>query len=166
MNRQATTRSRSHGLRGRGFREPGFRGRGRFGEHGRDDRGSFAVELATGAGIFILAMAILAVAVQTRQASDAVGQAVREAARAVSLAASPTDAAQQADVTARTTLAGSGCAPDSISLRTDTADFRPGGWVTVTARCRVDLLLGPSRWVDSTADEIIDRFRGGIGSRP
>ncbi len=133
---------------------------------GAADRGSFAVELAAGFGIFVLALAVLAVAFQTRQASDAVGEAVREAARAASLATSPADATRQATDTARAALASSGCAPDSVTLHTDTSDFRAGGWVTVTAHCRVDLLLGPSRWIDSTADEIIDRFRGGLDTSP
>ncbi|EYT91125.1 hypothetical protein ThrDRAFT_03227 [Frankia casuarinae] len=140
---------------------------GREGASEQDrDRGAYSVEFAAGWLIFLMAVAILAVAFQAQQARSGVRHAAREGARAASLAATPADAEQQADMVARRALTASSCAAGSETVSTDVTGFGAGGVVTVTAGCRVHLVLGPSRTVTASRDEVIDRFRGGLRDRP
>jgi Flp pilus assembly protein TadG len=129
------------------------------------DRGSYAVEFAAGWAIFLLAVAIIAVAFQTEQARSGVRDAAREAARAASLAATSDDARQQADAVARRALAGGSCAAGSENVAVDVSEFGAGGIIAVTVRCRIRVVLGPSRTAEASSDEVIDRYRGGLPDR-
>lgn len=128
---------------------------------GRDD-GSYAVEFAVAAAVVLLALLIVAVAYQASQSSAAVTAAAREAARAASLAASPAEAESAADqiVHARITP-GSGPCTD-VSVVTTTTSFHAAGTVHVAVTCRTASLFGHRRVVHASADEIIDRYRGGL----
>jgi hypothetical protein len=125
------------------------------------DGGSFAVELAAAFGAWVLGIAVLAVAYQVQASSNSVAHAAREAARAASLTADPSTAARTARDTATGRLAAGACQPDSVAVDVDTTRFRAGGTVTVIVRCRTDPPIGPSRTLTATADEVIDRYRGG-----
>lgn len=104
-----------------------------------DERGTMTVELV----LFVpVLFALLAFLVGLGRAADARGRltgAVRDAARAASLAPTPTAAAQAAQDTALANLSGAGLECRDPQVSTDTASFTPGGTVRVTIRCGLDL---------------------------
>lgn len=121
-------------LRGRLSRDQGC-SRGRA----RDDRGTLTVELVL---LTPLLFALLAFLVGLGRAADARGRlvgAVRDAARAASLATTPADASRAAHGTALANLQGAGLECRNPQVTTDTSSFRPGGAVRVTIRCALDL---------------------------
>lgn len=104
-----------------------------------DDRGTLTVELVL---LTPLIFALLAFLVGLGRAADARGRmtgAVRDAARAASLATNPEAAAQAARDTALADLAGAGLECRQPQISTDTRQFTPGGQVTVTIGCTLDL---------------------------
>lgn len=105
----------------------------------RDDRGTMTVELVL---LTPLLFALLAFLVGLGRAADARGQltgAVRDAARAASLAPTPAAAATAARETALADLQGAALHCRNPQITTDTALFTPGGQVSVTIRCTLDL---------------------------
>ncbi|WP_239309763.1 hypothetical protein [Frankia sp. Cj3] len=126
------------------------------------DAGSFSLEFAAGWAIFLLAVVVVVVVYQAQESGTAVTTAAREAARAASLTADQDEAVAAATSLARTLLAESVCNRNSIDVTTATDGFRAGGTVTVAVSCRTDPPIGPSRTVRATAEEIIDRYRGGL----
>ena len=103
------------------------------------DRGSLTVELII---LTPVLLALLAFVVGLGRAADARGRltgAVRDAARAASLAATPAAATSAAEDTALADLAGAGLACRNPQVSTDTSKFTPGGTVRVTVRCGLDL---------------------------
>jgi Flp pilus assembly protein TadG len=89
-----------------------------------------------------LVFALLAFVVGLGRSADARGRltgAARDAARAASLTATPDAASQAAASTATADLVGAGLECRDPQIATDTAAFRPGGQVTVTIRCTLDL---------------------------
>jgi Flp pilus assembly protein TadG len=106
---------------------------------GRGEQGSLTVELIL---LTPLIFALLAFLVGLGRTADARGRlvgAVRDAARAASLATTPTAAQQVANDTALANLAGAGLACQDPHVTTDTTAFTPGGTVRVTVRCVLDL---------------------------
>jgi Flp pilus assembly protein TadG len=124
--------------------------------------GSASVEFAAAFGVWILGVAVLAAAYHLQATSNVVAHAAREAARAASLAADPGAAARVARQTASARLAQSPCEPGSVGVEVDTSDFRAGGIVVVSVHCRTDPPIGPVRILRSSADEVVDRYRGGV----
>lgn len=105
----------------------------------RDDRGTLTVELVL---ITPLLFALLAFLVGLGRTADARGRlvgAVRDAARAASLASTPTAASRAAQETALANLQGADLECRDPQVTTDTTTFRPGGTVRVTIRCALDL---------------------------
>jgi Flp pilus assembly protein TadG len=127
----------------------------------RDERGSFGVELAAGFGIWVLGIVVLATVYQIQASSNVVAHAAREAVRAASLAADPMTATRVAEQTVVARLASSPCEPGTVAVDVDTTRFGAAGTVAVTVSCRTDPPIGSSRLLTSSADEVIDRFRGG-----
>src|SRR5262249_1482629 len=68
-----------------------------------------------------------------------VDSAARQAARAASLARDPEVAAAQARATATAALAENRITCDQMSIAVNTADYGPGGTVTVTVQCTTRL---------------------------
>ncbi|WP_131770942.1 hypothetical protein [Candidatus Protofrankia californiensis] len=126
------------------------------------DTGSFSLEFAVGFAVIVLAILLVAVAYQVRATSAAVTAAARQAARAASLTASPDQARAAASQRVRDRLASGPCQTGTVDVTTDTADFHAGGIVAVTVACQTQRLLGPSRRIVGHADEVIDRYRGGL----
>ena len=126
------------------------------------ERGSVALELPVGFLIWALALLVLASAYQLQSGSDDVADAAEQAARAASLTASPTDATSIARTTARARLGTGACQPGTVTVTVDVSDYRAGGTVAVTVSCRTHPLIGGSRTVRSTSDDVIDRYRGGL----
>lgn len=133
----------------------------------RGDEGSVAAEVAI--AIPVLVAMLLLVGVLLARGVDArlrLDDAARQAARAASLTRDPaaaTLAAQQA-TTAALTHAGVDC--DAPSVAVDTTGFVPGGIVTVTVSCRLDLsyaaallATGDQRTLTATASSPIDIYR-------
>ena len=103
------------------------------------DRGSLTVELVV---LTPLLLALLAFVVGLGRTADARGRltgAVRDAARAASLAPSAAAATSAARDTALADLAGAGLECLDPQVSTDTRDFLPGGTVRVTIHCALDL---------------------------
>ena len=101
--------------------------------------GAMTVELVL---LTPLLFALLAFLVGLGRATDARGRltgAVRDAARAASLAPTRQAANDAARRTALADLTGAGLECRRPQVRTDTRAFRPGGQVAVTIRCTLDL---------------------------
>ncbi len=102
-------------------------------------RGAMTVELVL---LTPLLFALLAFLVGLGRAADARGRltgAVRDAARAASLAPTPDAASRAARDTALADLQGAGLECRQPQISTDTRNFTPGGQVTVDVRCTLDL---------------------------
>jgi Flp pilus assembly protein TadG len=105
----------------------------------RNERGTMTVELVL---LTPVLFALLAFIVGLGRAADARGQltgAVRDAARAASLASSPDAARVAAREAALADLEGANLHCRHPQVHTDTELFIPGGQVTVTIRCTLDL---------------------------
>jgi hypothetical protein len=48
-----------------------------------------------------------------------------------------------------------------VGVDVDVSDFHAAGTVTVTVTCRTRPRIGPARTLSSSADEVIDTYRGG-----
>lgn len=95
-----------------------------------------AVELALLTVPLVTILLLIAALGRFSDARDQVTEAARDAARQASTYLSPTVAASQAALVARSELSGV-CAHASIT--TNTSDLHPGGQVTVTVSCPVPL---------------------------
>lgn len=133
----------------------------------RGEEGSVAAEVAI--AIPVLVAVLLLVGVLLARGVDArlrLDDAAHQAARAASLTRNPdaaTLAAQQA-AAASLTDAGLDCGDPSVAV--DTSNFAPGGVVTVTVSCRLDLsyaaallATGDQRTLTATASSPIDVYR-------
>lgn len=133
----------------------------------RAERGTIAVEVAVIAPAFIFLMLLVVFAGKVSEANGNVERAASEAARAASLRQHPGDAAADAQETARQNLLRAGVPCLGLTTSVDTSDFRPGGTVTVTVRCRASMadvsLIGVpgTRTFSARAVEVIDTYRGG-----
>lgn len=131
----------------------------------RTDTGSVAAELAL-VTPFLIALLVL-VAVVIARGVDArlrLDDAAHQAARAASLARTAPAAASAARSTATTALASAGVNCGSVTVGTS-GNFAPGGTVTVTLACWVNLsgasllVVPTSRTLQASATEPIDVFR-------
>ena len=131
-----------------------------------DDRGSITTELVLVTPVAIALLCLVALVGRTASAREQVDEASRDAARAASLERDPFSATSAADASAAQSLttAGFDCTATRISV--DTADFTPGGQVSVRIECDVPLsdlgLIGVSgvRTVESSAVSVVDTYRG------
>ena len=128
-------------------------------EQAREQTGAMTVELVL---LTPLVFALLAFVVGLGRTADArvlLTGAVRDAARAASLAPTPSAAEDEARRTALADLGGAGLECGSPQIHTDTRDFRPGGQVEVTIRCTLDLsalvLSGLPGRMTLTADAVV-----------
>ncbi|GAB4054806.1 TadE/TadG family type IV pilus assembly protein [Catellatospora paridis] len=102
----------------------------------RPDHGATAVELALAVPILLLGLLLMLVSYRAGAVHIDVTSAAGAAARAASAQRTTVAAAAAAEQTARAHL-GSVC--DSATVTVDTADFRPGGSVTVSLTCTVSI---------------------------
>jgi hypothetical protein len=129
---------------------------------GFPDAGSAALELAVGVFAWAAGLLLVASAYQLLGSRDDVAHAAGAAARAAAMAPTVREAAEAARVTAERRLAIGPCERGSVTVRVDGRDFRAGGTIQVDVSCRTDPLLGGTRTVTATADEVLDRYRGGL----
>ncbi|MBS2965643.1 pilus assembly protein [Actinocrinis puniceicyclus] len=103
-------------------------------------RGSATTELVLLTPLLILLVLFLAGLGRLAHAHALVADAAAQAARAATLHyLSPAQATASAAQTATDALANAGLACASQNTRVDTVNDRPGGSITVTLSCRVDL---------------------------
>jgi Flp pilus assembly protein TadG len=106
----------------------------------RRERGSATAELVLLTPLLILFVLFLVGLGRLAHAHALVGDAAAQAARAATLHyLSPGQAAQAAQQTAADALRSAGVACASQTTSVDTANDHPGGSITVTLQCRVDL---------------------------
>ena len=128
-----------------------------------DDRGSVAAEATVVAPVLLLLFVVAAVVVyRTVSTRLQLSEAAHEAARAASLATTSTAAINAAQATAAAELDGGLCTSTNVTV--DVSDFRPGGLVTVSITCRVDLADAPSGVPDTatmtaSSSSPVDRWR-------
>lgn len=133
----------------------------------RTERGTIAVEVAVIAPAFIFLMLLVVFAGKVSEADGNVERAASEAARAASLRQHPSDATADAQAAARQNLLRAGVSCLDLTTSVDTSEFRPGGTVTITVRCRASMadvsIIGVpgTRTFTARAIEVIDTYRGG-----
>lgn len=135
----------------------------------RAERGSAAVEMVLITPLLILVLLFVLFCGRLAHARLRLDDAAHQAARAASLARDPSTASAAAASAADQALNSSGASCASHSAVVDVAGFRPGGAVTVTVSCTIEVgdLSGlhlPGR-VTQTASStsVVDTFRGVSG---
>lgn len=131
------------------------------------ERGAVSSEFAVVMAAFLTAFMLLVVfAGRVAQAENDVRSAAQEAARAASLAGDANAAINEANRVAQANLttAGMSCA-NGLAVDVSTANFSPGGWVTVTVSCNASfadvasLSVPGSRVFTGAATEVVDTYR-------
>jgi Flp pilus assembly protein TadG len=121
---------------------PARRGRGCLAGRGgraRADWGSAAAELVLITPLLMLLLLLIVAAGRLVDARLQVDSAAMQAARAASLARDPAAASADADATAQAALASEHITCSPLAVSPDTADFIPGGQVSVQVSCTVSL---------------------------
>ncbi|WP_233359080.1 TadE/TadG family type IV pilus assembly protein [Thermomonospora amylolytica] len=113
--------------------------RARAARRRRDDRGGLSLELVLLTPVFVMFLMLLAAAGRVVDAKSQIDGAARDAARAASIARSAGDAEAYAGRAAARSLAGHHWCRGGPQVVTDTGQWGPGGRVTVTVTCTVDL---------------------------
>ena len=133
----------------------------------RGDRGeSGPVEVVIIASVLLMLIFAVVAAGRVSAAKIDVQHAARSGARAAAMRGSTGDAIVAAEFVVESTLHEQGVACASSSVSFD-GDLQPGGRVTVTVRCTVDLgdltqvgVPGSKTYIAS-ASEVVDAHRGG-----
>ena len=132
-----------------------------------DERGSVAAELTL---LMPALLGLLLFVVFCGRLADArlrVDDAAHQAARAATIARSPTQAGTDARAAAWNSLAQAGVSYRHLAIDTQLAGFQPGATLSVTLTCHLDasdlalLSLPTTIEVSARADSVIDRWRGG-----
>lgn len=142
--------------------------------HRTADGGSVATEVVLLTPVLIAILMFVGVVIHRGVHSRLlVNSAAHHSARAATLARTPATAMSAANATATSTLVSGGVTCASFTVDVDLDSLRPGGNVTVTVSCDVDLsqalMLGvPStRRLTARASEPIDTWRSiPDGGRP
>lgn len=128
--------------------------------------GAASVEAVLVTGFFVVCVLVVAAVGRSVWGRLAVDGASYDAAVAASLARDPTAAVKAAQDAVASVLSARRVACQHIDVAVDTADFRPGGSVTVDIDCQVDwsdlslLGLPPDHMLHGHFMETIDRYRG------
>ena len=134
-----------------------------------EESGSVATELVLLTPLLILMLLFVVALGRTVSARMEVDGAAAQAARAASIARDPATATAMAEQAATTALGSDHVTCADLTVTTDTADFAPGGQVSVTVTCTVDLAdlvglrLPASQSIISTSTAVIDLYRA-VGS--
>lgn len=132
----------------------------------RPQRGSASLELVLATPALIALLLLVVAGGRVVQARGDVDAMARDAARAASVARSPAEAVARAEAMVHERVGQGGVQCREPAVATDTAAFRPGGFVGVSVTCHVDLaavtLLGisASRSIEGRATEVVDERRG------
>lgn len=132
----------------------------------RDERGSAAAELTLLTPLLIVLLLFVVSCGRLADTKLRINDVAHQAARAATLARSPSQATSNAQATASAALASAGITCQSLSVSTDTQGLKPGSTVTVTVSCSVGLgdltSLGVpgSRVFESSFSSPVDVWRG------
>ncbi|KLL10571.1 MULTISPECIES: TadE/TadG family type IV pilus assembly protein [Protofrankia] len=108
-------------------------------DSGTGDRGSATTELVLIIPVLLLMLLFLILCYRISTTRLRVTDVAHQAARAASLARTPTEAAADARSTAQDVLADTGVTCQDLTVDTDTTRLTPGGLVHVTVSCTVTL---------------------------
>lgn len=133
----------------------------------RGERGSAAIEVAIGAPVMLMLVALVVFGGRIALARQSVTVAAESAARAASISRSATAASSSAERTARDVLADAGCRSVEVSVDARAFASPPGtpGSVHATVTCHVDLAGLPLAAPDGlaltdTGSSALDTYRG------
>lgn len=132
----------------------------------RDERGSAAAELTLLTPLLILLLLFVVLCGRLADTKLRINDVAHQAARAATLARTPSQATANAQSTASAALASAGITCQSLTVSTDTQGLKPGSTVTVTVSCTVGLgdlaMLGVpgSRTFESSFSSPVDVWRG------
>ncbi|MGB3441132.1 MAG: TadE/TadG family type IV pilus assembly protein [Actinophytocola sp.] len=132
----------------------------------RDERGSAAAEVTLLTPLLILLLLFVVFCGRLADTKLRINDVAHQAARAATLARTPSQATANAQTTASAALASAGITCQSLSVSTDTQGLKPGSTVTVTVSCSVGLgdltALGVpgSRTFESSFSSPVDVWRG------
>jgi len=130
------------------------------------DRGSAAAELVLVTPFLFLLLLFAVAAGRLVQGKLDVDSAAQQAARTASEARTPAAAGAQAQQVAQAALAGQSVTCDPAVITPDLGDFTPGGEVTVTVSCTVQLSglgllrIPGSETITASASSPVDVYRG------
>jgi Flp pilus assembly protein TadG len=129
-------------------------------------QGSASVELVLATPVLVALMLLAVAGGRLATARGDVDAAARDSARAASIARSPVAADRDARAAAEATLGDRNVTCRALTVTVDLTDYQPGGTVTSTVTCGVDLadltglgILPGVRNVSSSFTEPVDRFR-------
>ncbi len=131
----------------------------------RDESGSVTAELVLLTPLLILLLLFVVALGRLAGARLEVDGAAAQAARAASIAQSPSSATAMAQQTATAALSSDHVTCAQLSVDTDTSRFTPGGSVGVTVTCTVNLgdltglRLPLAETISSQATSVIDTYR-------
>lgn len=131
-----------------------------------DETGSAAAELTLLTPPLILLLLFVVFCGRLADTQLRINDVAHQAARAATLARTPSQATANAHATASVALASAGITCQSLSVSTDTQGLKPGSTVTVTVSCSVGLgdltALGVpgSRTIQSSFSSPVDVWRG------
>ncbi|WP_239312241.1 TadE/TadG family type IV pilus assembly protein [Frankia sp. Cj3] len=103
------------------------------------DRGSATAELVLILPVLLLMLAFLVLCYRVSDARLWIADVAHQAARAASLAGTPTQAVTDARTTAQNALAGAGVTCQDLTVDTDPAGLAQGALVRVTVTCTARL---------------------------
>lgn len=136
------------------------------------ERGAAAIELTLLTPVFILFLVLIVALGRIVEARIQVDDAAHAAARAASLAATPSQAQQAADNAASAALSGDGITCTPMSVATDVGAMTPGSTATVTITCTVGLgdvsglhLMPGHETVTASFSSVVDTYRS-VGGQP
>ncbi len=133
--------------------------------HAGDESGAVATELVLLTPLLILLLLFVVALGRLAGARLEVDGAAAQAARAASIARDPAIATAMATQTAAAALGSDHVTCAHLTVATDIAAFAPGGQVTVTVTCTVDLAdltglrLPPAESISSSATSVVDTYR-------
>lgn len=134
----------------------------------RSERGSAPMELLILTPVIVMLVGLALYAGRTATIKQDVISASRDASRAASARQFPGPAAADGRAAAEQTLVSRNVSCSTLAVDVDTSNLSPGGAVTSTVTCTVDLsdvtgLLGlpGSVTIEASSTAVVDRFRGG-----
>ena len=131
----------------------------------RDETGAVATELVLLTPLLIVLLLFVVALGRLAGAHINVDGAAAQAARAASIASTPSGASFAAHETATAALGSDHVTCAALHVAVDTAGFAPGGSVTVSVSCAVSLAdltglhLPASTQITSTASSVVDTYR-------
>lgn len=132
----------------------------------KSERGSVALEMVLLTPVLLCLLLFVVVAGRLVNVRNDVDFSAKAGARAASITRSSTLAGTEAQDAVNESLDNTAAKCSSLDTTVDTSGFKPGGQVTVTVRCAVDISMASllhipaSKTVTATFTEPIDLYIG------